>query len=93
MSGVLLGEVCRGHLQPQEAVVLRHLLDRGAASREQLIRALYGHRADGGPLYAHKLVDFYIYRVRRRLAPGWRLMRNGFDCWRLTSEQPRRIAA
>lgn len=80
---MLIVEVCGAPLEHQEAVVLRHLMDRGIANRDQLVDALYGHREDGGPLTAPKLVDFYVYRIRRWLNPGWTLQRVGPSCWQL----------
>jgi hypothetical protein len=84
---ILLEDIVRSgaRLMRQEAIVAREILDRGEASRAQIVAALWGHRTDGGPLSANKAVDVIVCRLRKkidtslgiknRFATGWSIVR------------------
>jgi hypothetical protein len=46
----------------------------------ELVDAVFGHRADGGPRSAHNNVNFYIHRLRRKGFPIERVA-NGRYRW------------
>lgn len=39
---------------------------RGYVATADLVHALWGADADGGPLYADRLISLYVYKLRRR---------------------------
>ena len=68
---VLLSDVTTIYLIPSEQIVLREFMDRPYASTVQLVDALYGDRADGGPEYASRCVYVWICLLRGKLVPPW----------------------
>ena len=69
MATVQRGDVCV-KLQPQQFRVLAVLLEFGdRIGVPSLIDALYGHRTDGGPLFAGTIVQMYVHQLRPLLAP------------------------
>ncbi len=59
-------------LPTQEMFVLRELLDADdfGVTYERLIERLWPDE-DGGPLCASNIVCVVIWKIRRRLQPGW----------------------
>jgi DNA-binding response OmpR family regulator len=80
---MLLEDVVRpgARLTHQEAIVAREILDRGEASRAQIIKALWGHRSDGGPLYADKAVEVIVCRLRKKIDPSLRVKNRFATGW------------
>ena len=59
-------------IRPAECRLLRHLMDAGTwVPKKELLDALYGHRADGGPLGANNTMAVHICRLRKLLKPGF----------------------
>lgn len=56
-------------LTPCETRALEVLLRRHSASKEQLLAEMYAHRYHGDDLPEIKIVDVFICKLRRKLAP------------------------
>lgn len=57
--------------------IICHLLLSGGISKDQLIEVMWGHREDGGPLYATNMIAVFFYQYRRVYkALGMRLHRD-----------------
>lgn len=74
---VLLGEVLNWPLPHQAQVLLRELIDRGPRRTRDLVRALWGHDPDGGPLCPENAVRVHIVSIKRALRNGWDLRNLG----------------
>ena len=59
--------------QPCHVLILvRHFLDTSRSlTLDELANAFYGHREDGGPLYAIECVHCAIETARKHLRDGW----------------------
>ena len=58
---------CRPDPTEQKAALAIRAASPGLASRERVHMAMYGDRADGGPV-SRNIVDVYMSRLRKRLA-------------------------
>lgn len=71
---VLLAEYAASPLHRCEAVLLRELVCYGGqVARERLIDALYGADPEGGPLDACRNIRVYLFRLRAKMRPEWRI--------------------
>ena len=56
-------------LTPKEASMLAALLRRHSANKEQLLAEMYAHRYHGDDLPEIKIVDVFVCKLRKKLAP------------------------
>ncbi len=80
----MIEEIVTGHLQPQEKIVIRELMDRVTVTDDQLIYALYGDDPDGGPLNVEGSIKVRMSFIRKKLIEGWRIGHVRAHVWQLT---------
>lgn len=66
MTGILLEDYLTAKPTPMEATILRQLVSR-PLFYDEIERDLWGHRADGGPIWARKIVTVSVCRLRKKL--------------------------
>ena len=71
-----------------QAIILRELIDNGRASLERLLFCVWGQDADGGPLYAQRIIHIHISHLRKRLRPGWRIVNRHGQAYELVYQSP-----
>jgi DNA-binding response OmpR family regulator len=75
------------YLTQHQARIAREILDRGEATRSQIMEAVYGDDPDGGPLTAEKCIKVHMVKLRRALAPGLRLHNRYQIGWSIVADR------
>jgi hypothetical protein len=66
-------------LRPQERIIAWRLTEERLLAATELVNALYGHRTDGGPLTARRIVCLHICQLRKKVPV--QIHREGFRGW------------
>lgn len=72
---MLLEECVRppAHFTRTERIIMRELLILEVVGRDRLVHQLYMDDPDGGPLAGKKIIDVFVNRLRKKIAPWLRI--------------------
>ena len=72
---VMLDDILVRRVAPQCRIILRDIIDMdGQATKDRLIDQLYGHREDGGPLWADLVLANRLHYLRKSLRPEFKIV-------------------